>query len=45
MYHCTPSELEKQDAFIVESHIAMFNLESKERKLQGKRHEQKLKQK
>lgn len=40
LYHCTPSELEKEDSKTIELHLGFMNLETKEANLQGQRQKQ-----
>lgn len=45
LYHCTPSELAKQDQQVVDMHVAFMNIEAEEDRLQQKRAQQRSKQK
>jgi hypothetical protein len=36
VYHCTPSELDEQDASIVELHTHILSLEARERRISEK---------
>ncbi len=40
VYHCTPAELDKQDATKVEMHKSFLGIENEERHIEGKRAEQ-----
>ena len=45
LYHCTPSELDQQDAFILDLHNSFMMIEHKEESLKRRRQEQQQKMK